>query len=89
MSEELQQLRDIIVGSIDAILGTCKRRNEDFPLLNIPAHASEFTIAGIRNDPSVVEASALAVAAATQLVATLQSPAITLASAASSVSTLS
>ncbi len=86
MSEELQQLRDIIVGSIDTILLSCKRKDVDFPHLDDPALASEFESTGMRNDPSVAEASTLAVAAATQLVATLQSPAITLGLAAASVS---
>lgn len=86
MSEELLQLRNIIVGALQTILQTCEQRNEDFPQLELPAHASEFTARGIRNDPAIIEASTIAISAASQLIATLQSPATTLATAASSVS---
>ena len=85
MSDELQQLRDIIVDSVDKILASCGRRNEEFPVLNAPAHSSEFSQKGIRNDPAIIEASTIAISAAAQLIATLQPPAITLANAAGSV----
>ena len=85
MSDELQQLRDIIVDSVDKILASCGRRNEEFPVLNAPAHSSEFSQKGIRNDAAIIEASTVAISAAAQLIATLQPPAITLANAAGSV----
>lgn len=74
MAEDLEKLRKLINTSIDIIIETCKRRNEAFPRLDLPAALSEFSSSGIRNDPAIVDAIALGVSAASQLVATLQPP---------------
>ncbi|KAI0087146.1 O-methyltransferase [Irpex rosettiformis] len=74
MTELLISLRRILDESIDTIVSVCERRNEDFPHLDVPAHPSEFSPQGIRNDPEVAQAIKLGVAAASQLVAALQSP---------------
>ncbi|THG98942.1 hypothetical protein EW026_g3332 [Hermanssonia centrifuga] len=78
MAVELTQLRGIIVGTIDAILDACKREGKDFPKLDVPAEPAEFLPDGIRNDSQVLDAITLGVAAASQLIATLQPPAMTL-----------
>lgn len=78
MTTELQALGQIIANSIAAITVVCDQTGKDFPSLSEPIHPSEFSPEGIRNDSRVTEAIALAVAAATQLVATLQSPPVTL-----------
>ncbi|EJD00244.1 S-adenosyl-L-methionine-dependent methyltransferase [Fomitiporia mediterranea MF3/22] len=76
MATELEGLLDILSSSVNNILGICVKTGVDFPSLNEPAHPSEFSPDGIRNHPEVADNIALAVAAATQLVATLQSPAV-------------
>lgn len=86
MSEDLKKLRAIINNSIDKIIEVCERRGEDFPSLNVPAHPSEFSPNGIRNDPGILDAIALGVSAASQLVATLQAPHVTLISSVTGVS---
>ena len=82
MTELLINLRRILDEAVDTIVSVCERRNEDFPHLDVPADPSEFSPEGIRNVPEVAEAIKLGVAAASQLVAALQSPiqAITLMS---------
>ncbi|KAF7791494.1 hypothetical protein EIP86_002510 [Pleurotus ostreatoroseus] len=82
MSEELSQLRNILVNAIDSILEVCSARGIDFPSLDKPADASEYAKDGVRNDPKVADAISLGVAAAAQLIATLQPPAMTLYSSA-------
>lgn len=85
MTEELKQLGAIIAKSIDSIVNVCELRNMEFPSLLQPAQPTEFTKNGIRNDPVITDAIALGVAAATQLVATLQPPHITLMLSSSKV----
>lgn len=85
MSEELGQLRTILVRAVDSILEVCTARGIDFPSLDKPADASEYAKDGIRNDPKVADAISLGVAAAAQLIATLQPPAMTLYSSAARV----
>ena len=87
MSQDLRQLRDIIVGAVDAILGVCEERGLEFPSLNKPAEETEFQPEGIRNDPKVNDAIILGVAAAAQLITTLQPPAMTLYNSATRVRT--
>ncbi len=86
MAADLSKLRDIIVGAVDSILGVCAARDIAFPSLDSPADASEYAKDGVRNDPTVSEAISLGVAAAAQLIATLQPPAMTLYSSAARVS---
>ncbi len=74
MTAILISLRRILDEAVDSIVAVCERRKEDFPRLDDLADESEFSSQGIRNDPDVAEAIKLAVAAASQLVATLQSP---------------
>ena len=82
MASELRALRDIISSSIDNILNVCAETGKDFPSLNEPIHPSEFTPDGIRNHPQVADAIGPAVAAAFQLIQTLQSPPVTLTTSA-------
>lgn len=86
MAEDLTKLRDIIVGAVDAILGVCAARDVAFPRLDSAADAGEYAKDGVRNDPEVADAISLGVAAAAQLIATLQPPAMTLYSSAARVS---
>ncbi|KAI0085840.1 S-adenosyl-L-methionine-dependent methyltransferase [Irpex rosettiformis] len=74
MTEQLNGLRRILNEAIDDIIAACAKRNEEFPSIDNPAQPSEFSPHGIRNDPTVSHAIKLGVAAAHQLVATLQSP---------------
>ena len=74
MAELLIDLRRILDEAIGTIISVCERRNEDFPHLDTPADPSEFSPEGIRNDPEVAQAIKLGVAAASHLVAALQSP---------------
>ena len=78
MSEDLQQLRDILVGAIDTILGICEQRGCDFPSLEKPAEAAEFLPDGVRNDAKVTDAIKLGVEAADKLIAKLQPQAMKL-----------
>lgn len=82
MASDLKSLRDIIVSSIDNIIATCEETGKEFPKLNEPIQFSEFTPDGIRNHPKVSDNIALAVAAAFQLIQTLQSPPVTLTTSA-------
>lgn len=86
MTAELLALRDIITSSIDAIVDACRATGVDFPSLDDPVQLSEFAPDGIRNRPEVVPHVASIVAAATQLVKTVQPPALTLATDAFKVS---
>ena len=88
MSEDLTQLRDIIVGAVNTILGVCAQKGSEFPSLNKPAQPAEFSPDGVRNDPVVTDAITLGVAAAAQLIATLQPPAMTLYNSAARVRTM-
>ena len=74
MTHELESLRVILNEAVDSIIAACKQKNEEFPSLNDSAHPSEFSPLGIRNDPVVSQAIKLGVAAAHQLIVTLQSP---------------
>ena len=85
MSEDLRRLRAIINSSIDTVLQACEARGVDFPKLDNPADESEFTADGIRNDARVAVAISLAVAAAGQMIATLQPPAMTMYTSATKV----
>lgn len=82
MASDLKALRDIIVSSIDQIIDVCESTGKEFPKLNEPIQLSEFTPDGIRNHPKVFDNIALAVTAAFQLIQTLQSPPVTLTTAA-------
>ena len=86
MTEDLKKLREIINNSIDRIIEVCERRGEEFPSLSSPAHPSEFSPNGIRNDPGILDAIALGVSAASQLTATLQAPHVSLISSVTGVS---
>ena len=86
MTEDLRKLKAILNTSIDRIIDICEIRGEEFPSLGSPAHPSEFSPSGIRNDPGILDAIALGVSAAAQLVATLQAPHVTLISSATGVS---
>ena len=74
MTEDLKKLGEIIAGSISTITSVCELRGEEFPSLKIPAQPSEFSPNGIRNDHRILDAIALGVSAAAQLIATLQPP---------------
>ncbi|KAI0821462.1 O-methyltransferase [Irpex lacteus] len=74
MTDILVSLRHILDEAIDTIVSVCERRNEEFPRLDAPADPSEYSPYGIRNDPVVAQSIKLGVAAASQLIATLQSP---------------
>lgn len=74
MTSNLISLRDILNSAIDTILTTCSQKNTEFPSLDSPAQPSEFTAESIRNYPAVAHAIKLGVAAASQLIVTLQSP---------------
>lgn len=89
MTSDLLSLRDIIVSAIDSIVDVCTQSGREFPSLDDPVHPSEFTPDGIRNNPQVLRFITLAVAASTQLIATLQAPATSLTVAALMVSRLS
>ncbi|KAL5513561.1 hypothetical protein ACEPAH_3960 [Sanghuangporus vaninii] len=78
MANELEALRDLVSSSVSKVLDVCERTNKDFPSLNKPVHPSEFSPEGIRNHPAVSEHITVAIAAATQLVATLQNPLVNL-----------
>ena len=82
MTSELKALRDIITSSIDQIIDVCETSGKGFPSLDEPIDSSEFTPEGIRNNPIVSDNIGLAVAAAFQLIATLQPPPTTLTTAA-------
>lgn len=82
MAADLKALRDIISSSIDNILNVCAETGKDFPSLEQPIQFSEFTPDGIRNHPQVAEAIGPAVAAAFQLIQSLQSPPVTLTTSA-------
>ena len=87
MASDLKALRDILVSSIDNILAVCEETGKEFPKLSEPVHPSEFTPEGIRNHPKVSDNIAIAVAAAFQLIQTIQSPPVTLTTAAFRVRT--
>ena len=74
MTETLINLRRILDEAVDTIVSVCEQRNEDFPPLDKPADDAEFSPQGIRNDRVVADAIKLGVAAASHLVALLQSP---------------
>ncbi|KAL5492808.1 hypothetical protein ACEPAI_4256 [Sanghuangporus weigelae] len=78
MASELEALRDIISTSVTKVLNICESNEKHFPSLSDPIHPSEFTPDGIRNHPAVAEQISVAVAAALQLVATLQPPVVNL-----------
>lgn len=82
MASDLKALRDIIVSSIDNIIAVTESTGKDFPKLNEPVQFSEFTPDGIRNHPVVSDNIAVAVAASFQLIQTIQSPPVTLTTAA-------
>ena len=86
MSSELEQLRKILNDALDRITVVCERRKTTFPSLDSPADPSELLPSGIRNDPEILDAATVGVAAAAQLIATLQPPAVTLISSAFRVS---
>ncbi|KAI0821463.1 S-adenosyl-L-methionine-dependent methyltransferase [Irpex lacteus] len=74
MTEILLSLRRILDDAISTVVSVCESRNEDFPRLDDPADPSEYSLQGIRNNPEVAHAIKLGVAAASQLISTLQSP---------------
>ncbi len=74
MTEILISLRRILDDAIGTVVSVCESRNEDFPRLDDPADPSEYSLQGIRNNPDVAHAIKLGVAAASQLISTLQSP---------------
>ena len=78
MTSDLIALRDIISSSVDTVVRICESEGKPFPSLHEPIHPSEFTPKGIRNHPQVLDAIGLIVAAATQLVATVSPPPVTL-----------
>ena len=78
MSSSLVALRDIIVSSINTIIAVCNETGCEFPSLDEPFHSSEFTADGIRNDPRMLHPIVHGIAAASQLIATLQAPATSL-----------
>ncbi|KAI5117485.1 hypothetical protein M0805_009548 [Coniferiporia weirii] len=82
MANDLKALRDIISSSVDRILDVCTATGKDFPSLDEPIKASEFSPDGIRNHPHIADNISLIVAAAFQLIATVQPPASTLATSA-------
>ncbi|KAI5119663.1 hypothetical protein M0805_007754 [Coniferiporia weirii] len=82
MASDLKALRDIISSSVDKIVDVCESTKKDFPSLDQPIQFSEFTPDGIRNHPEVADNVGLIVAAAFQLIATVQPPASTLTTAA-------
>ena len=75
MAEDLKRLLAILTNAVNTIAEVCEQRKEDFPRLDQPAQPSEYDPKGIRNDPAVVNAIKLGLAAAAQLQVTLQSPA--------------
>lgn len=74
MTEELKKLRKLIDAAIDEIIEVCDKQNQEFPSLDSPADPSEFSPHGIRNQPVIIDAIALGISAASQLIVTLQSP---------------
>lgn len=78
MAEDLKKLRKMINSAIDNILEVCERCDEDFPSLELPADPSEFSGTGIWSDPITMDAITLGVSAASQMIATLQSPMATI-----------
>ena len=76
MTTDLESLRDIIVSSVDRIVRICEETGKEFPPLDKPAHPSEFSSESIRNNPMVADNINLAVAAASQLIATLRPPSV-------------
>ncbi|KAI5119658.1 hypothetical protein M0805_007749 [Coniferiporia weirii] len=82
MASDLKALRDIISSSVDKIIDVCASTGKDFPSLDQPIQFSEFTPDGIRNHPQVADSIGLIVAAAFQLIATVQPPAGTLTTSA-------
>ncbi|THH07842.1 hypothetical protein EW145_g3108 [Phellinidium pouzarii] len=82
MASDLKALRDIISSSVDKIVGVCASTGKDFPSLDQPIQFSEFSPDGIRNHPDVADNVGLIVAAAFQLIATVQPPASTLTTSA-------
>ena len=85
MTEELKKLGAIISSSINTIINICELRGEEFPSLNFPAQSIEFSPDGIRNDRRIADAVSLGIAAAAQLVATLQPPHVTLLTSSTKV----
>ena len=82
MTSDLKALRDIISSSVDSIVDICESEGKPFPSLNEPVQLSEFTPDGIRNNTKVLDAVGLIVAAATQLIATVNPPSVTLTTSA-------
>ncbi|EJC99763.1 O-methyltransferase [Fomitiporia mediterranea MF3/22] len=78
MTDDLRALGNIISSAINSICAVCETSGKEFPSLNDPIHASEFTPEGIRNDSSVALSINLIRAAATQLLATVTPPAATM-----------
>ena len=87
MTTDLEKLTGLIVQSVSTIVQTCNRVGKEFPSLDRPIEPSEFSPDGIRNNPAIAESIGLAVAAATQLIATLTPPPMTLLVSACRVST--
>lgn len=88
MTSELIALRDIISSSVDQIVDICEKTGKPFPSLNEPIQFSEFTPDGIRNDPKVLDAIGLIVAATTHLAAAVNPPPVTLTTSAFRVNTV-
>ena len=85
-NKAISSLQAILNTSLTNLLAICDEEKRDFPSLDSPVDPSEFTPQGIRNDPRVQREITHAVAAAYQLIATLQSPIVTLIVAATAVS---
>ena len=86
MSTDLEKLRDLIVNSVDIVVEACRNRGCDFPGLDEPTDSTKSTTKAVRDDPDVADAIRVCVAAASQLVVSLQQPATTLFNVAMRVS---
>lgn len=89
MTDDLRKLRTLLIDSLDNIIATCERQGQEFPSLNHPADKTEFSPTFIRNNPVVLSATEIVIAAASQLIATLRSPVSTLSGVGGAVSLLS
>lgn len=88
MSSNLKALSSLISESVATIVEVCEQSGKEFPSLDRPIEPSEFSPTGIRNDPTVIKAIGIAVAAATQLSTMLTPPPVTLATSSAKASWL-
>ena len=85
MKSSIRALAELVLDNIDVLEADCARRGADIPSLQDPYKAgTEFTL----DDPDVQNASTIIIAAAQQLIQTIQNPQVNLLMTAYSVGLL-